>query len=653
MKKYAMAIMVLWIMGTLGLQDAQTALPTKVLLLSGLGEPDPQTAYEKWKDLIGTKAIIGTPNKHATSFSAYANSVRKEIWDAFVQAGHKKIGIIAHSIAATTVLDAILKDSNIRQNIIDRVVLISPIVSGIDGVGQDIDSILTFTGMSSKLAPSLEKGSTYYDDLFKLIANTSDRIEKNPTLLEKYPRILIIASKDDGMIPVSTSNPVVLQFVSGLKIRLGLRHGRFVSGKRTILGIKGSNDPVYKLAGFFLENTDNWQKIGREPNSKDKGEVVISSKGKTAYLKQNGKTSTIQLRQNTATKRYYLESLDVARYHVFVQGKDGGELLVGPAQYLNTPAPLPGVQSPTAVMHGTPTTGPVPLSISFDGSSSSDPDGYIVSYQWSYGDGGKGTGQTVSHTYLNEGTYTCQLTVTDDDDLTDTAQLTITAKGPNTPPIASFTVSPANGDTDTTFAFNGTSSSDPDGSIVYYEWDFGDKILATGSTATHKYSANGTYTATLKVTDNKGASDTETSLIKVSLPNQPPTAILSSSGASEGPLTVYVKLSATDSDGTVVSATIDFGDGTSGAAVPGQTYNYTYSKAGTFKIVCTATDNSGATTTSNALYVMDVDGDGWASMTQGDIRGSDCNDSDKTIHPGAIESPGDGKDSNCNGMDDF
>jgi len=632
---------------------AQAELQPKVLLISGLGEPDPDVAFEVWKDLLDQTAVIGKPNLKASSIAAFGNSVRDQIRDTYKKAGHKKIGVVAHSVSATMVLEAILKDQAIRQDMIDRLVLISPLISGIDGAAHDIPAVLTFTGMKTTLSSSLWKGSNYFNSLNSLMKNTADRIQKDPSLLEKYPKILIVTSKDDGLIAISTSNPVILPFVSGLKVRLGLRHGRFIAGKRPILDITGESDNVYKLATLFLEGSDDWQKIQRNVVSQDKGEVVFTVKGRYAYMKKNGEDKIIQLVQNTSSKRYFLEGLGAARYHVFVDAQDGGEIIMNPAGNVNSPAPLPGVKPPIAKYRANPPSGPIPLAVSFDGSLSSDPDGEVVDWDWVFGDGGKGSGAAVAHTYTKEGNFSCQLTVTDDSGLTDTTQSLIAVTGPNKPPIASFVVTPTTGDPNTTFVFNGTSSSDPDGTIVSYTWDFGDSKQATGSTASHQYSSSGTYLATLTVVDNKGSSDMESEQVKVSAPNQPPVAILSSSNPTENPLTVVVTLGATDPDGTVVSATLDFGDGTSGPAIPNRAYSYTYSKAGTFKIVGTATDNSGAKTTSNALYVLDVDGDGYANQYQGDIRGSDCNDNDKTVHPGAAESPGDHKDSNCNGLDDF
>ncbi len=78
---------------------------------------------------------------------------------------------------------------------------------------------------------------------------------------------------------------------------------------------------------------------------------------------------------------------------------------------------------------------------------------------------------------------------------------------PNLQPEASLALVSTNGyqvDVD------GSASSDADGSIVSYEWDFGDGNTANGATATHTYAGAGTYTITLTVTDNRGDKDTET-----------------------------------------------------------------------------------------------------------------------------------------------
>ena len=84
--------------------------------------------------------------------------------------------------------------------------------------------------------------------------------------------------------------------------------------------------------------------------------------------------------------------------------------------------------SPTAEFTYTPTKPNVEKEVKFDATDSSDPDGKIVSYEWDFGDGNTATGEEVTHTYKEEGTYTAELTVTDNDDLTDTASTEIEVK---------------------------------------------------------------------------------------------------------------------------------------------------------------------------------------------------------------------------------
>ena len=78
---------------------------------------------------------------------------------------------------------------------------------------------------------------------------------------------------------------------------------------------------------------------------------------------------------------------------------------------------------------------------------------------------------------------------------------------PNIPPIADAN-GPYTGTTDDSVHFDGSGSYDPDGTIVSYEWDYGDGHIGTGVKPSHKYSSSGTYDITLTVTDDDGLTDT-------------------------------------------------------------------------------------------------------------------------------------------------
>jgi PKD repeat protein len=87
----------------------------------------------------------------------------------------------------------------------------------------------------------------------------------------------------------------------------------------------------------------------------------------------------------------------------------------------------------------------------------------------------------------------------------------------NTPPTPSFTYSPNNPDVGESVTFDASGSSDPDGTVQRFEWDFGDGNVAsaTGATVTHTYSSAGTYTVELTVEDDEGATDTTTQTVSV------------------------------------------------------------------------------------------------------------------------------------------
>ena len=93
-------------------------------------------------------------------------------------------------------------------------------------------------------------------------------------------------------------------------------------------------------------------------------------------------------------------------------------------------------QPPTAVMTATPSSGTAPLTVSFDGSLSTDPDGTVSSWDWSFGDGTSGTGPAITHLYSTPGTFKASLTVTDDGGASSTTTFSIVVN-PLVPPAPS------------------------------------------------------------------------------------------------------------------------------------------------------------------------------------------------------------------------
>lgn len=171
----------------------------------------------------------------------------------------------------------------------------------------------------------------------------------------------------------------------------------------------------------------------------------------------------------------------------------------GPAQPTN--------KAPVADIAASDVTGSAPLTVSFDASGSVDPDGSIVNYHWDFGDSTTANGKTAIHTFA-PGTWTVQLQVTDNGGAIGTTSATIVAT--NTPPVADFSISPASGTAPLNATFDAsTLSSDVDGTIVSYAWNFGDLGTDSGATVAKNLPA-GTFNVTLTVTDNNGATATKT-----------------------------------------------------------------------------------------------------------------------------------------------
>lgn len=154
------------------------------------------------------------------------------------------------------------------------------------------------------------------------------------------------------------------------------------------------------------------------------------------------------------------------------------------------------------------------LDLAVDGSGSADPDGTLATYAWDFGDGSIGEGATAAHTYAAGGTYTVTLTVTDDRGGSATAERTVTVVAPNVEPTAAFEATA----TGLEVSVDAGGSADPDGDLVGYAWDFGDGQTGDGATATHTYATDGTYTVTLTVTDDRGATASATAEVTVVTP---------------------------------------------------------------------------------------------------------------------------------------
>jgi len=294
----------------------------------------------------------------------------------------------------------------------------------------------------------------------------------------------------------------------------------------------------------------------------------------------------------TGQYSYICPDLDMGTYEL--KATWIGDTYAAESSIITVDVKAPPAASFTYLPH-TPTIGET---ITFDASASFDLDGTIETYAWDFDDGTTGTGVTTTHAYTTADTYDVTLTVTDNDTLTDTAASDVTVSPPALqPPVASFIYSPTAPQVDETVTIDASASSDSDGTIVSYEWDFGDETDGTSEIATHIYADNGTYVVTLKVTDNDGLSDTTSKDITVL--NRPPNATFTESAE-----TVYtgevISFNASDSydpDGTIASYFWDFGDETNAT---GMIVEHSYADDGNYTVTLTVTDDDGATHNATA-----------------------------------------------------
>jgi len=153
---------------------------------------------------------------------------------------------------------------------------------------------------------------------------------------------------------------------------------------------------------------------------------------------------------------------------------------------------------------------------------------------------------------------------------------------------------------------SGAGSSDPDGDVLTYAWDFGDGTTGTGATPQHTYADNGTYVVTLTVSDPAGAEATATTSVTVF--NVNPTVNAFSGASILAHQTYAGGGSFTDPGADEWTATVDYGDGDGARplALSGTGFNlsHTYDHAGTFTITVTVTDDDGGADTQTATVTV-------------------------------------------------
>ena len=252
---------------------------------------------------------------------------------------------------------------------------------------------------------------------------------------------------------------------------------------------------------------------------------------------------------------------------------------------------------PTAAFVATPTEGKSPLTVTLNGSQSSDSDGSIVHYAWTTSDGQITIGQSAQMTFVAPGTYTISLVVTDDknDTSSNTAIQAVTVDKPEVRPIARLVALPMMGEAPLKVELDGGESYDPDGNVVSYEWTASDGQRADQQQTEMAFDTPGDYKITLVVTDNDGLQSTETwRTIKVTEGGgTPPVAKFEDLPASVSASST-VDLNASESydpDGNIVSYEWMASNGQTTLSYSGSNASLNFEQIGNYTVMLTVTDD--------------------------------------------------------------
>lgn len=235
-------------------------------------------------------------------------------------------------------------------------------------------------------------------------------------------------------------------------------------------------------------------------------------------------------------------------------------------------------------------------SIAFDARRSFDSDGRITAFAWDFGDGTRSTAAEPPHAYDKPGTYTVSLTVTDDAGLPNSTASATATIVVNAPPlsVAGPDRTAAVGEP---LAFDGSGSSDPDGRLLAWDWDFGDGRVGTGEQTTYAFSQPGLYQVKLTVRDDSGTgSATGESTLSVRV-NDPPVALAGPDQLVTASAVAFDGTGSFDRDDAIAEYAWDFGDGSTGS---GPKPTHVYEAPGRYQVRLTVTDRSGTKLNSAA-----------------------------------------------------
>ncbi|MGH8539749.1 MAG: PKD domain-containing protein, partial [Stenotrophobium sp.] len=393
------------------------------------------------------------------------------------------------------------------------------------------------------------------------------------------------------------------------KAALGLKTGDILSNISTSVRTSAPDDPTGTVAagsGLTVDGAgdpSNYRLVGNDTCASGGGSSSSSSSGGSS---SSGSSSSGGSSSSSSSSGGSSSSSSSSSGGSSSSGSSSGGSSSGG-----------GTVPESAILHATPNSGTAPLAVNFDASGSKGTNGSAISnYSFNFGDGSavvNQSGATVSHTYSNTGSYSASVTVTDASGAQASTSAVITvqtaAQAPDTPG-ASLSASPSSGSIGVTVNFDASGSHDTDGdAITQYVFDFGDgspKLTTAAATAGHTYTAAGSFTAAVTVTDSKGHNSaaatvpvTVTASVSVTPSQNPVAAFTLSPTSGPAPLTVNFDGSQSfDPDGDkIASYTFDFGDGSAPVTQSTPKISHIYTAPGNYQPALTAADSGGTAST--------------------------------------------------------
>jgi PKD repeat protein len=261
----------------------------------------------------------------------------------------------------------------------------------------------------------------------------------------------------------------------------------------------------------------------------------------------------------------------------------------------------PDFAPPTATI-GNPAT----FTASSTGTSSTS---QVATFVWDFGDGETAVGQTVTHTFDEAGTFLVTVALVDTLGRTSFVTKSVTV-GQGALPTADIIASPSTPAVGQTVNFSGSgSTAEPGHRVVNFTWNFGDGTVGSGEFVQHAFTSAGTFTVTLRVTDDVGRTSTlkqATVLVGGGGPGGGGTAqaniTMTPTAPTVGQTVTFDGTGSTaSSGGTIVSYTWTF---STGGTATGQQTSRAFSTAGSVTATLTVTDSQGKTGTATRTFTV-------------------------------------------------